>query len=251
LDDPSVGGLKGDPDEDLLLNFQEFYFNTDPTNPDTDGDGQYDGVEVAVNSNPNGEGKLFLSDRERAFAEEFVQSNQLDELTEESITQTLGALLTSASFDEVEVPMIDMEFLNVSSDNSSAAALKYAAESKSISSGLGHLSLNMSPLLEDLDKQEMQITIGKFYETMDKMRELSVPTPFVTLHQLQLAAIGATAKMLEHLTAIDPDLNLEEQKDVTQNLSYQIQVIEKASQLIAGEMARLSGRYPELFGRTN
>lgn len=48
-----------DPDKDGLPNSLEFFYMTDPNNPDTDGDGVSDGDEVARGDNPTGPGKLF------------------------------------------------------------------------------------------------------------------------------------------------------------------------------------------------
>ncbi|MDP3997320.1 MAG: hypothetical protein Q8P73_02365 [bacterium] len=42
----------GDDDNDGLSNADEVLWGTDPSNPDTDGDGFYDGEEVAANHNP-------------------------------------------------------------------------------------------------------------------------------------------------------------------------------------------------------
>ena len=47
-----------DKDKDELSNFEEYSYGTDPTNPDTDGDGYKDGTEVEAGYNPNGPGKL-------------------------------------------------------------------------------------------------------------------------------------------------------------------------------------------------
>src|SRR3989338_5500149 len=49
-------GQKADPDRDGLNNYGEFLFFTDPTNPDTDGDGSKDGDEVKNYTNPIGIG---------------------------------------------------------------------------------------------------------------------------------------------------------------------------------------------------
>jgi len=49
--DPN-NGEEGDPDDDLLLNFEEFDLGTDPQNPDTDGDGVRDGDEISDSTDP-------------------------------------------------------------------------------------------------------------------------------------------------------------------------------------------------------
>jgi hypothetical protein len=51
-------GLSEDADGDGLTLAQETDFGTDPDNPDTDGDGYVDGVEVAAGYNPTGAGKI-------------------------------------------------------------------------------------------------------------------------------------------------------------------------------------------------
>ncbi|OGE80881.1 MAG: hypothetical protein A2826_00750 [Candidatus Doudnabacteria bacterium RIFCSPHIGHO2_01_FULL_43_23] len=51
-DDPSVGGVEGDPDGDLLINLQEYSRGTNPLLADSDGDGNTDGMEVAYGTDP-------------------------------------------------------------------------------------------------------------------------------------------------------------------------------------------------------
>lgn len=49
-----------DSDDDGLFDREEVeVYDTDPLNPDTDGDGYTDGAEVGNNYNPNGDGKLY------------------------------------------------------------------------------------------------------------------------------------------------------------------------------------------------
>jgi len=47
-----IHGANGNPDMDLLYNIDEFFYGTDPMNPDTDSGGQADGSEVYFNLNP-------------------------------------------------------------------------------------------------------------------------------------------------------------------------------------------------------
>ena len=49
-----------DNDQDGLANRFEQALGTDPENPDTDGDGHNDGLEIKNNYNPNGSGKLAI-----------------------------------------------------------------------------------------------------------------------------------------------------------------------------------------------
>lgn len=44
--------LSRDSDEDGLKDWEEIFYKTDPQNPDTDGDGTLDGVEIAKNRDP-------------------------------------------------------------------------------------------------------------------------------------------------------------------------------------------------------
>ena len=53
----SRGAIKDD-DGDGLANQEEEKFNTDPQDPDTDGDGYPDKKEIQEGYNPTGEGKL-------------------------------------------------------------------------------------------------------------------------------------------------------------------------------------------------
>jgi len=54
----NISNPEQDFDADGLTNAQEIELNTDPINPDTDGDGYVDGIEVAHGYNPNGPGKI-------------------------------------------------------------------------------------------------------------------------------------------------------------------------------------------------
>lgn len=48
-----------DNDNDGLSDILEKFYGTDPNNPDTDGDGIMDGIEINKSLNPKGEGSLF------------------------------------------------------------------------------------------------------------------------------------------------------------------------------------------------
>jgi hypothetical protein len=49
---PNVDDAIGDLDSDDLINLDEYYFRTNPTDPDTDDDGYEDGFEIRMGSDP-------------------------------------------------------------------------------------------------------------------------------------------------------------------------------------------------------
>lgn len=49
---PNLDDSQADPDEDGLVNLDEYQTGTDPRNSDTDGDGLTDKAELTANSNP-------------------------------------------------------------------------------------------------------------------------------------------------------------------------------------------------------
>lgn len=73
---------KADDDGDGLRNSDEDKYETDRNNPDTDGDGYTDGVEVDGGFNPNGEGELRPSSR--------TEKLEIDDFLDGDFTDTAG-----------------------------------------------------------------------------------------------------------------------------------------------------------------
>jgi len=57
---------ESDGDGDYANNLVEYLFGTDPTNPDSDNDGYFDGEEIKKGYNPTGEGRLD-ADKDQVF----------------------------------------------------------------------------------------------------------------------------------------------------------------------------------------
>lgn len=55
----TVTAGQADPDKDGLSDELEYFYRTDPNDPDTDGDGMRDGEEIELGRNPSGSGNLF------------------------------------------------------------------------------------------------------------------------------------------------------------------------------------------------
>lgn len=88
----NINDPQQDFDLDGLSNAQEQAYNTDPINPDTDGDGYIDGIEVNYGYNPNGPGRIptppqedfaYGQTRLRSLEEETNKANQLKAELEE------------------------------------------------------------------------------------------------------------------------------------------------------------------------
>lgn len=245
--DPKVGGVDADLDEDLLTNYQEFYFGTDPTKRDTDGDGQYDGVEVAVNQNPTGPGELYATDYAKNVADQFIEDNGLEEFKEENIRKQVLGIMSPPDAKTVEVPMPDIRTLNVVSDESQTAAEKYIENLKSASRGLTIDATALQEMLNDPEGNSSLGMLGQINATVDRLRATPVPAPFVIFHQLNIAALQSAARIFEIEKTVDPNAEIEQQKEMIQQESYQLAVIQKANTLYEAEKQRLQETYGEVL----
>ena len=245
--DVSIGGPTGDPDGDILTNIQEFYFNTDPTNPDTDGDGQFDGAEVVVNSNPSGGGKLYSDEYARNFAKEYIEKNNITEFKEDNIRAAVLGLLNPPDELEVIVPLPDAKDFAVSKDDSAAAVENYMEKSKAAVADLALPDGNLQNLARGADTGEAASAAASIYQAIDRLRLVEVPEPFLNLHRLQIAGLFSSAAALEKAVKIDGNKTLESQADQTRELYYQLAVIEKVNKLSADYIITLSEKYSDAF----
>lgn len=245
--DERVGGPDADPDNDILTNLQEFYFNTDPTNPDTDNDGQLDGAEVAVNSNPTGEGEIFSTSYARSVADTFIEEHGLYELKEENIQKQVLGILNPQDPEEVEIPFPDPATLKISNDVSIEAIGKYFQEIDAAGIELTQGIEQLQYILENPHSSDAAITLGRAHETIEKLRNIAVPTPFMHFHQLHVAALIAASKILETQQIIDQSADPETQKDKLSQQYYQVQVIEKIDQFLLAEIERLQEKYKPII----
>lgn len=245
--DPKVGGPFGDPDNDFLNNRQEFYFNTDPTKADTDGDGAYDAAEIATNSNPTGEGELYSAQYAQSVADKFIEEYGLDELKEENIQKQVLGILNPPDPNNIEIPLPDPSTLKLNTDDSPEAVDRYLQEANTAGVGLGDGLEQLKGVLENPYSTNAAVVLGRTYETIDKLRNLAVPVPFSNFHQLHIAGLFAAAKIMEVSQTIDQSADMVTQQDKIAQQYYQVEVIQKIDDALQAETERLKDRYKEVL----
>lgn len=244
-----IGGPDGDPDGDILTNMQEFYFNTNPANPDTDNDGQIDGAEVAINSNPNGPGELYSTEFAKRIADQYLISNNLEEFKSENIEKQILGLLNPPDPAKIEVVLPDKKTLKISSQNTPEAIDRYFQESIEATDLLDVDSRSLQVVLQNPGGIDHQSTLGLIYEAMNKFRAVKVPSDALYFHQLRLAALQAAANLLEIAKTVDFNAEPETQIDKFQNQYYQIALVEKISYMVRDETQKLKDKYPEVVAK--
>ncbi len=195
--DERVGGADGDPDDDILTNSQEYLFGTDPTNPDTDGDGQIDSFEIAFGHNPLGEGDLLLSAQAKAYAEEIIKNDsQLKNYTEDRLYERISSIFQADRAVVLDLPT-DSE-LHISKDNSKEAFETYynlvnelnAAEDRDINDIQNRLFADIS--IAELDGYVARLDI------IEKLlKDITVPSDLIEIQKSKIATLRAGKKILE------------------------------------------------------
>lgn len=241
---PAVGGPEGDPDIDILTNEQEFFFGTDPTNPDTDGDGQVDGAEVAVNSNPLGEGELYPTDElAQRIVDQYLLANQLPEFRKENIEKQVLGILNPPDLATLEVPLPDPKTLKIKNDNSPEAISAYLAAMDNALQGFDFSEDSLINALENPDNPASVITTAEIYEIINELRNIPVPSDFTKFHQLHIAGLFAAANVFEIQKTINPLADVEQEKPKISEQYYNIMVIQKVDMLLQEEAVALETKY--------
>ena len=177
IDDVSVGGNFGDPDGDKLNNYQEYLYGTDPNNPDTDGDLYFDGTEVAYGSNPLGAGGA----RTGADIGQNLRKIGLD-VTIGEVEKEFGPYLNLER--DPYITDITLDQLNISQDNSQAAAEQYNLSFQEISAytnsnDVGALS---ETLFLGISRQEADFFVENQAKVVNDLKALPVPSELAQIH---------------------------------------------------------------------
>ena len=183
-------GPDADPDSDQLSNYEEYLYYTDPTDPDTDGDGALDGIEVRNLSNPTGSGDV-PSPRDIAslyennpIADELIKAG-LEEIKKGNIT-TIDQIVSAASRIKAEdLPQFYEIPFKIRDNNNQQAIYNYlavftkAAEDfqASPSAELGASIVDV----QELDKLNEYLTANNAYANAFTLFE--VPSDLLKFHK--------------------------------------------------------------------
>lgn len=190
-----VSGDADDPDGDVLTNLQEYLFGTDPTKPDSDGDGESDGWEVVFGRNPEGEGEIDVVQAQDRYLESLGGDYQ--KFTYANIEQGVNNFFDIDREVVLEVP--DDKELQLNSDNTQAGVEKYFAETKELGAWdeleLQHLQQNMFSFSD----AELEQYIAKINSIISLLKAVAVPSAMADVHKLRIAGLRATSHILESL----------------------------------------------------
>ncbi|OGZ35265.1 MAG: hypothetical protein A3A94_01460 [Candidatus Portnoybacteria bacterium RIFCSPLOWO2_01_FULL_43_11] len=238
----SLNSLK-DSDEDGLLDWEEAIYKTNPNNPDTDGDGYFDGEEIASGYDPlkpapndKSSDKAMeprpapgVLSRDTNLTKVLVQdivsgmmAGAINPLVSEngaadidSASQAnLDEFLTNALADssQVLIPEIKDEELKISSDNSEEAVKNYLTKYSEII--LKYLdapefkTTEMEDTLHALETRnfsQINKRINAYKLTYEELKNTPVPLNALEIHKLELQILLISINTFEAVKNVDED----------------------------------------------
>ena len=227
-----------DSDNDGLPDWQEAIYKTDPKKPDTDGDGYLDGEEVASGYDPTKKApndalpstdtnkarplpknltKALTSRLSQAIVSGKIRS--IDKTTgkpltteqlenEEGLKQTIEEAF-SQQIAEFSLPNIPDKEINISEKTGKEETMTYLAQLDQ--------SLNKMPQAPDSEMQlfyeamksrdfsKVQEISNLYQDTYDKLKQMTVPANFVSIHKGFMGVIWVTNNIYKAVINIDQD----------------------------------------------
>lgn len=195
---PHVGGASGDPDGDILTNIQEYMYGTNPTKDDTDGDGDIDSYEIAFGQNPNGEGRLVLSNQaKRHFTDLIEGSEEYSEFSRANLSAQIHKLLKTDQTPVVLDLPNDSELI-LSRPNDPAAFKKYFEETVDLmAADTADYQNVQARLFDGMSDEEIDFYIQKLEAVEKILKQTPVPSQIVNIHKYKIAAIRSGIRMFE------------------------------------------------------
>ena len=195
--DPKVGGPQGDPDGDLLSNYLEYMYHTNPTKEDTDKDGEIDGFEVAFGRNPTGPGDMVLTAEAKNYVKDYIANDQrLADFSEKKISEQVLGMLQPEKAVALDAP--DDKELVVTNTNDVPAFEKYYDATNGLTSTTDWESQDITDRLPDgMTAEEIDGYIGKLSAVEKVLKQTPVPSQIINIHKLKIAQVRAGIRMFE------------------------------------------------------
>jgi hypothetical protein len=171
---------EADPDEDKLSNSQEFYYHSDPTKKDTNGNKRSDGEDVARGIDPSKEGDMTF---EEVASDDNIVGESL--VFGDDIKQTINEM---ANPNNISLPQINDLEIVISNDNSVESLQRYVQESNDAINK--EFPFDKKTYIEEAVKSGDIIRILDIKERLTKsyfnFKKISVPSQAVQLHKYGL-----------------------------------------------------------------
>ncbi len=236
---PDPNDPNKDSDNDGLKDWQEIQiYHTDPCKADTDGDGYLDGEEAASGYDPlkKAPGDEMpgtvpkiprplpenLTEALRQKLSEQITANKIVPLTADGqllsgqdlqnypgIQQSVQEV--TASYGDLFAPdKIDDDQIKTDADNSQAAIQRYATMVAALfPSSVPESRLSEGQIflkaVEENDFSDLDKNLQVYQEVYGKLKELTVPSEFLSLHKEQLEIISSLIKIHEGIKEINSD----------------------------------------------
>lgn len=223
---------ESDPDEDKLINSQEFYYHSDPTKKDTNGNKRSDGEDVARGIDPSKEGDM-------TFEEVASDDNIVGEsmVFGDDIKKTINEM---ADPNNVSLPEVQDAELVISNDNSPEAIQRYIQESNDAINK--EFPFDKKTYIEEGMKSGDIIRILDIKERLKKsyfnFKKITIPSQVVQLHKYELMFL----QILPEVVDIPDESKLNDEYNVEGNRWYDnTQRIISIQQKMDLEMRKLMG----------
>lgn len=174
--------LPADPDGDKLTNAQEYFYNTDPNNKDSNANGNTDGEDVAFGYAPNKPGKTT-----------FEEAGSDDNIVGESLlfnTEIKDVIVKMTDLSKTVLPEVNEAELVIRQDNSQEAFIEYMLALDEASKKFYSSPDQYAGLSEQI-KQQNQAVINELKMTALKVaaeyKKVPVPSDALQLHKYHIA----------------------------------------------------------------
>ncbi len=222
-----------DPDKDGLTNKQEYYYHSNPINPDTNGNGMNDGEMVAAGFDPSRQGKVSL-DHELTDEEIFDESLVFDEDVNKIINEMVDPT-------KVTLPEVNPTEIKISYVNSKETIIEYLEENNKVIEryfSSDPEALIISALKDNNYGRAEQLKSASALALMD-LKKITVPSAAALLHQYYIAMLKVLPSVLTvpDQTVLENELNAEGNfwYDQTQTLSVLMYKIDQENRKLSAE----------------